>query len=100
MSTTIQEMEQKALPIPKITPPARETVSTVQPVLKLRWQTVLPIPIGASIALAIHFFVPKGEAVPTTQFYPLLLYIVLGLAVLGAGFYPFSLGVRKWMRQM
>ena len=100
MSTAFQEIGQKAPPITETTPPVRETISAVRPVLKPRWQTVLAIPIGASIALAIHFFVPKGEAVPPTHFYPLLLYIVLGLGVLGAGLYPFFLGVRKWMRQM
>ena len=94
MSISIQEMGQKALPITETTPPARETISAVGPALKPRWQTVLAIPIGASIALAIHFFVPKGEVVPETKFYPLLLYIVLGLGVLGAGLYPFFAGVR------
>src|SRR4030095_794860 len=100
MSTAIEEIGQKAPPVTETTPPARETISAVQPVLKPRLHTVLAIPIGASIALAIHFFVPKGEAVPPTHFYPLLLYVVLGLGVIGAGLYPFFMGVRKWMRQM
>jgi len=100
MSTAFQEIGQKALPITETTPPARETISAVGPVLKPRWQTVLAIPIGAAIALAIHFFVPKGEAVPETKYYPLLLYAVLGVGLVGAGLYPFFLGVRKRMRQM
>jgi NitT/TauT family transport system permease protein len=100
MSIAFQEIGRKAPPITETTPPDRETISAVQPALKPRWQTVLAIPIGASIALAIHFFVPKSEAVPPTHFYPVLLYVVLGLGVLGAGLYPFFMGVRKRMRQM
>lgn len=77
-----------------------ETISSLRPVLLPRWQTVLAVPIGALIALAIHFFVSKGEPVPETKYYPLLLFILLGLGVLGAVLYPFFLGLRKWMRQM
>jgi sulfonate transport system permease protein len=100
MNTAIQEMERGAPPITETTPGSGETIAAFAPVLRLRWQTVLAIPIGASIALAIHFFVPKGEAVPPTHFYPVFLFIVLGLSVLGAGLYPFARSVRKWMRQM
>ena len=100
MSTTLQENWQKIPPVTETTPRAADTISAVRPALKPRWQTILAVPIGASIALAIHFFVPKGEAVPDTHFYPILLYVVLGLGVLGAGLYPFFMGARKWMRQM
>jgi NitT/TauT family transport system permease protein len=100
MNTAIQEIGKESPLTTETTLPARETASAVRPILRPRWQTVLAIPIGASIALAIHFFVPKGEAVPETQYYPVFLFGVLGLGVLGAVLYPFSTRVRKWMRQM
>ena len=56
--------------------------------------------MGACIALAIHFLVPKREVVPPTHYYPLILNVMLGLGVLGAALHPFFAGLRKWMRQM
>jgi hypothetical protein len=84
MNTAIQEIGEESPLTTEATLPARETASAVRPSLRPRWQTVLAIPIGASIALAIHFFVPKGEAVPETHYYPIFLFGVLGLGVLGA----------------
>jgi NitT/TauT family transport system permease protein len=68
------------------------------PVAKTRPQTLLAVPVGACIALAIHFFVPKKEVVPPTHYYPLILTVILGLGVLGAALYPFSPRLRKLMR--
>ena len=100
MSQATPEISHKALAITDITPPRRETLASVQPAVRPRWQTVLAIPIGASIALSIHFGIPKGEPVPDSNYYPIVLCIALGFGVLAAALYPFSMGVRKWMRQM
>src|SRR5262252_1574975 len=64
-----------------------------------RPQTWLAIPVGACIALAIHFLVPKREPIAPTHYYPLLLSVVLALGLLGAALYPFFPGVRKFMRR-
>ena len=70
------------------------------PAAKRRPQTLLAVPVGACISLAIHYFVPKREVVPPTNYYPTLLFIILGLGLLGAALYPFSHGLRKWMGHM
>lgn len=67
---------------------------------KTRPQTLLAVPLGTGIALIIHYFVPKSEEVPITNYYPILLFGVLGLSLFGALLYPFLAGLRKWMRQM
>jgi sulfonate transport system permease protein len=66
----------------------------------LRPQTFLAIPVGAAAALSIHFFVPPMEDPPATHFYPIVLFVMLGFGLLGAGLYPLSARVRQWMRQM
>ena len=68
--------------------------------IKSRPQTVLAIPVGAAIALAIHFFVPKSEPVVASHYYPSVLAFALGAGLLLAVVQIFSLPVRKWMRHM
>jgi NitT/TauT family transport system permease protein len=100
MSTAIEEM-----------PPARPAMTLTRPLLtkkarevatprKFRPQTLLAIPIGAAGALAIHYFVPKSEPVPTSNYYPILLFIALGFGLAIAALCPFWEGLRKWMRHM
>src|SRR5215469_2545136 len=71
-----------------------ESAFATPAIVKSRPQTWLAVPVGACIALAIHFFVPKREPVVPTHYYPLLLFVMLGLGLLGAGLYPFSGGLR------
>ncbi|MEO6507646.1 MAG: ABC transporter permease subunit [Chthoniobacterales bacterium] len=52
------------------------------------------------IALGIHFFAPRSGLPPETDYYPTLLYVALGLGLLGVVLQVFSSGLRKWMRQM
>src|SRR5689334_16226769 len=54
-----------------------EAASRNPAVVKSRPQTWLAVPVGACIALAIHFLVPKREPVATTNYYPLLLSVML-----------------------
>jgi NitT/TauT family transport system permease protein len=72
----------------------------VQAAIRSRPQTVLAIPVGAAIALAIHFYVPKSEPMPASNYYPLVLEVALGLGLLLAAMQIFSQAVRKWMRHM
>src|SRR2546430_14510905 len=99
MSTTTEGFTRQtsAAVLPERSP----ALADVAPVtLKFRPQTLLAVPVGACIALAIHFLVPKREVVPPTHYYPLILSVMLGLGVLGAALHPFFAGLRKWMRQM
>ena len=70
------------------------------PVLKPRPQTFLAIPVGAGIALAIHFFVPKKEIVLTSNYYQWLLFVILSVGLLLAALYPFVPQLRTKMRRM
>jgi len=60
----------------------------------------LAVPIAGSIALAVHFFVPKTEMVPLTHYYPLVLSVMLGAGLLGAALCPFFAGLQRWVRRM
>src|SRR5438309_9565104 len=100
MSASVEELQPQPTIVPSAQPPGAEAAFVTPPVVKSRPQKLLAVPVGACIALAIHFFVPKREPVPPTHYYPLLLFVMLGLALLGAALYPFFEGLRKWMRQM
>jgi NitT/TauT family transport system permease protein len=76
-----------------------ETAFVTQPVVKLRPQTLLAVPVGACIALAIHFLVPKREPVAATHYYPLLLSVMLAVGLVGAALYLFFPRVRMFMRK-
>src|SRR5207249_11266022 len=100
MNTSVEELQQQTAIVSASRRPAAETAFVAPPVVKSRPQTWLAVPVGACIALAIHFLVPKREIVPPTHYYPLILSVMLGLGVLGAALHPFFAGLRKWMRQM
>ena len=100
MSTTVEELRPQTGTVSRVPQPAAETVFVTPPVVKTAPQKLLAVPVGACIALAIHFFVPKREPVAPTHYYPLLLLIMLGLGLLGAALYPFFAGLRKRMRHL
>jgi len=98
MNTSVEELEPETAIVSPTRPAAAETGFAASDVVKSRPQTWLAVPAGACIALAIHSFVPKREPVPATQYYPLLLFVMLGLGLLGAVLYPFFPRVRKFMQ--
>jgi NitT/TauT family transport system permease protein len=100
MNTSVEEFQRQTAIASRAQRPGAETVFATPAVVKTRPQTLLAVPVGACIALAIHFFVPKKEIVPPTHYYPLILSVMLGLGVLGAALHPFFAGLRKWMRHM
>ena len=68
--------------------------------LRTRPQTLLVVPVAASIGLGVLFFAPGTGIPPTTYFYPTFLCIMLGLG-LGAAFVQMcSPALRNWMRRM
>src|SRR5215472_11621964 len=98
MNTSVEELHPQTAVVSRAPRPGAETPLVTPPLVKTRPQTLLAVPAGACIALAIHFFVPKKELVPPTHYYPLLLTLILGLGVLGAALHPFFAGLRKRMR--
>jgi NitT/TauT family transport system permease protein len=100
MSAAIEELQRQPAPVPNGGPQHAETIGSTPPLLKARPQTFLAIPVGAGIALAIHFFVPKKEVVLASGFYPSLLFVALGFGIVLAALYPFVPRVRTWMRRM
>jgi NitT/TauT family transport system permease protein len=79
---------------------ARQPKPVARGDVRYRPQTLLAIPVGALISLGIHYFVPKGEAVPESNYFPTLLFGILGFGVLLMALCPFSLRLRKWMKRM
>jgi sulfonate transport system permease protein len=102
MSTIVEELQPQPPAVVPQPPADREAKYTAPPVTKIktRPQTLLAVPVGAGISLAIHYFVPKTEPVPPTHYYPLVLSVMLGLGLLGAALYPFFEGLRKRMRHI
>jgi sulfonate transport system permease protein len=98
MNTSLEELQPQTAIASRALEPSAETAFVTPSVVKTRPQTLLAVPVGACIALAIHFFLPKREVVPPTHYYPLILTVILGLGVLGAAFYPFFARLRKFMR--
>ena len=98
MSASIEELEPQNAIISAPQRPTAEGAYATPVVVTSRPQTWLSVPVGACIALAIHFLVPKQEPVAATHYYPLLLSVMLALGLLGAALYPFFPGVRKFMR--
>src|SRR6266566_2068384 len=100
MSTSVEELQPGTAIASRSRRPDAETAFVTPPAVKTRPQKWLAVPVGTCIALAIHFFISKREPVPPTHYYPFLLFIMLGLGLLGAALYPFFEGLRKWMGQM
>jgi len=99
MNTSVEELRPQAGIVSKARLGA-ETALVTPPAVKKLPQKWLAVPVGACIALAIHFFIPKQEPVSPTHYYPLLLFVMLGLGLLGAALYRFFESLRKWMGQM
>lgn len=99
MSAAIEELQPRPVAPPNGDSATTETFTNGSPE-KSRPQTFLAIPVGAGIALAIHFFVPKKEMVLATKYYPTLLFGILAFGIVLSALYPFVPRVRKWMRQM
>src|SRR5436189_5044115 len=98
MNTSVEELRPQTAIVSAPRRSAVETAFATPAVVKSRPQTWLAVPVGACIALTIHFLVPKREPVAATHYYPLLLFVMLGLGLFGATLYPFFPGVQKFMR--
>ncbi len=104
MNVATKEMDLVA-PVPSPSAPARPSAPvTTKPkprgLLRTRPQTLLIIPVAALIALGLNYFGPRAELPPDTQYYPSLLFIVLGLSLVGAALQIFMPRLRTWMTRM
>ena len=100
MSASVEELPSHPTIVSKVSRLGAETALVTPLAVKTRPQTLLAVPVSACISLAIHYLVPKREIVPPTNYYPILLFALLGLGLLGAALHPFFEGVRKRMRTM
>ncbi len=100
MSTTIEQIAPDAPAVTPSRPVARAPKPVATAGVHYRPQTLLAIPLGAAGSLMIHYFIPKSEPVPTTEYFPILLFATLAFGILMAALYPWSSRVRKWMRHM
>ena len=87
--------------------PAKPALESTQPLpsrplglLHTRPQTILVVPVAATIGLAIHFFGPRTGVAPTTHYYPVLLCIALALGLIAALVQTFSPRLQNWMIRM
>src|SRR5262249_3588640 len=100
MNASVDELRRQPAIVSARQRGAAETAFATPEVVRSHPKIWLAVPVGASIALAIHYLVPKREPVDATHFYPLLLFVMLGLGFLGAVLYPFFPGLRKQMTHM
>ena len=68
--------------------------------LKIMPRTLAALPVAASVALGVHFFVTAKEASVESHTYSIFLIGVLAAAVASAGAQVFWRGLRRWMRGM
>jgi NitT/TauT family transport system permease protein len=67
---------------------------------RLRWRTMLAVPIASLIVLGIHLLVSRTEPPVETHSYALLMYEIVGVSFVLAAAQRFWVGLRQWMRQM
>jgi NitT/TauT family transport system permease protein len=99
MNATVEEPQPRIATVSRVARPSPETERVTPAAAKIRPQTFLAVPVGAGIALAIHFWVPKREPVPPSHYYPLLLWVVLALGLVAAALYLFFPRVRVFMQK-
>jgi len=76
------------------------STSVVTPVTTSRLHTLLALPVAASVALAVHFFVSQTEPPAETHSYTLFLCVILGASIALVMVQPWWSGLRRWMRDM
>src|SRR5215213_9750655 len=101
MNTVLMPVKQ---PVPAPAPvaePGRAAVPTaVAPSVKLRWQTILTVPVATAMAAGIHFAVRKNDPEPDTTSYLIFLGGVAAFALVCSVVQSFSQAVRRWMAHM
>src|SRR5437879_11853954 len=76
------------------------TIPGSAPSTKLRWRTLLAVPIAALVALGLHLLISKAELPPETHSYTLLLWEIIAVSAVLAALQLSSTRLRRWMREM
>ncbi|MBA3963251.1 MAG: ABC transporter permease subunit [Chthoniobacterales bacterium] len=100
MNTAVGEITLQSAPVASAQPTYTQPLRAIATPLESRPQTWLAVPVAAGLALAIHYFVPKREPLPETNYYPVFLSVMLALGMLGAALYPFLVRLHRWMQKM
>jgi NitT/TauT family transport system permease protein len=87
--------EKSAEPQPVIAPKDSDMHS-----LRLRWRTMLAVPIAALITLGVHWLIGKSESPIETRSYALFWWQVIGVSFALMIAQRFWVGLRLWMRHM
>ena len=85
--------------IPVETQPKIAATRGIAP-FRLRWRTMLAVPIAALVTLGIHWFVSKGESPIEARSYALFFWEVIGVSFVLVAAQSFWVGLRFWMRHM
>jgi len=67
---------------------------------KLRWRTMLAVPIAALVTLGVHLALAKNSSPVETRSYSLLFGEIVGVSFLLMAGQRFWFGLRVWMRHM
>lgn len=67
---------------------------------RMRWRTLLALPIASVIALAVHLGIAKDEPAAQTSSFTAFLGTVLALSVLAGGLQSVWLAFRRWLEHM
>src|SRR5829696_6132459 len=90
-------------PVPMTTPAKANGISPASatvPTAKLKFQTLMAVPLAAAVGIALHLAVKKNDPEPDTTSWIIFLASILGLALLLAIVQPFSDALRRWMAHM
>jgi NitT/TauT family transport system permease protein len=75
-------------------------MSGIASISKLRWPTLLAVPIAALVALGVHMSILKNEPPVETHSYALFFWEIIAVSFVLAAAQRFWPGLRRWMRHM
>jgi len=81
-------------------PGDQSTISASRTVARPKALTLLVVPLAVVVALVVHFWTAKNQAVSETRLYTIFLVGVLGLSLVADAVQPWWRGLRRWMIHM
>jgi NitT/TauT family transport system permease protein len=95
------EINRSAAPTQTFLEPKEEIVpAAIASPSKLRWRTMLAVPIAALVVLGIHLLASTKESPVQAHSYALLMYEIIGVSFLLMVAQRFWVELRQWMRHM
>ena len=96
MNTTVEAVNETVESVPQ----PRVLKSGATAVTRVPIKALLTVPISVCLAFAVHLWAAKGQPVPETRSYSVLLGIILGASIVSAIVQPFWAGLRRWLQHM